>query len=74
MFGPQLSIFYYLVLVHCIQNENLEILFFSGRIVLHFHKGKSSYQGYLQLYNFYLSTLFTTFGMQMDNKIIFVSG
>ena len=32
-FGPQISIFYYLMLVRSIYNEKLEILFFSGKIV-----------------------------------------
>ena len=33
-FGPQLNIFYYVVLVRNVKNENLEILFFSGTPLL----------------------------------------
>ena len=32
VFGPQLSIFYYLVLVCSILNENLKFIFFPGKI------------------------------------------
>ena len=79
-FGPQLSIFYHLVLVRSISNEKLENLFFSGKIVTSlayiFTMEKSPSQDYICLLNFYLSTDFQnfcgtfqalTFGTQKDD-------